>query len=126
MFTELDATTGPLSKIVSAPLDAMPFLFGAMPKSGINAATVVTTMARQVLTDTRLTDEALRRRFNLLAESIDAGTDGGYLAGYLSVKHLWLGSVLNSGDDLLLSESAFLRASYACGSTEIMALFTQF
>jgi hypothetical protein len=119
MFVELDAITSAETEVFSLPLEATPLLFGTLLVDEATAREdprrTVTRLVTDVLGDERLSDDALRRRLRLLTEPLAVTTEShGYLAGYLTVKHLLFGTADRSNAGFLLEDSdlfvCFLRA----------------
>jgi hypothetical protein len=120
MFIELDATTGKESTISSLPFEATPLLFGRQAYDELRGTTddppaFFTALLTSVLAQERLSDDALQRRLRLLTEPLAVTAESpGYLAGYLTVKHLLFASAAHGNAGFLLEESdlfaCFLRA----------------
>jgi hypothetical protein len=121
MFAEFDARTGPRSVSASLPLEQVTWFLdetqARTAASDPDPLRVSTTLTNGILADLRLSQDAVKRRVNLLSQplatTLSGRPTGGYLLGYLTVKSLWHAWIqategFGAGEsDLFLS---FLRA----------------
>lgn len=97
MFAEFDARTGPRSASVSLPLEQVTWFLDETQARTVasdrDPMRVSTTLTNSILADLRLSQDAVKRRVNLLSQplatTLSGRPTGGYLLGYLTVKSLW-------------------------------------
>jgi hypothetical protein len=114
LFSEFDTVSGPRSDVRSLPYTAAANLFANTRGS---MSTHVSVSESQRWTDTamlklvaaeRTSDHGIDRKADLLLQPIDPSAGGGYLAGYLAVKRLYLRCVFNHAFLLLVEPDLFL------------------
>ena len=116
LFAEFDAISGPQSSVLSAPAEMAGYFFGLRDVLHEHLIAIYETH-RTPLEAMRRSYQCFRRRRALLQEPLDLSSDG-YLAGYLTVRNLWLHishssvRLLNESDLFLMYLRSFFYDDY--------------
>lgn len=103
LFAEFDALSGPESRALSLPAELTGLYFGLLDIQDPATAIHLTGEAhRKPLFTMRRSHQLTARKRHLLQQSFGM-EDGGYLAGYLTVRNMW--TYLAQSDQRLLNES---------------------